>query len=389
MNKQTQAQHDRILKKRYAREARFQYYGKLALVLASAFLIFFFYDMIRTGYTAFSQTEVLTEVTFNEETLKMPGKSVDNEYRKVITRGFLRVIPMYVEKHPEYMDTTQSIWVIAQGDVDQYMKAKPNRLSEEEREYVDTLKDAGKIRLAFNTGFFTEGDSKMPEIAGIFAAAIGTVFVLVITMLLSVPLGVMTAIYLEEFAPDNKFTQLIEVNINNLAAIPSIIFGLLGLAIFINFFHVPRSSALVGGLTLALMTLPIIIITTRAALRAVPDTIRHGAYGVGASAWQVVWHHVIPVSLPGILTGSIIGLAQAMGETAPLLIVGMMAYIPDVPSGITQATTVLPAQIYTWSAASLRPYVERTAAGIIVLLAVLLTLNFTAIWLRNKYDRKW
>lgn len=382
-------EHDRKLRKRYAAEKRFQLYGKMALLLATAFLVFFFYDIIKTGYTAFSQAEVRAEVTFSEETLQMPNKAVSRENRDVISRGFLRILPQVVEQHPEFMNTTQTMWVVAKGDVDQYLKSKPNRLNERETEYVEKLKKADKIRLAFNSGFFTLGDSKMPEIAGIFSAAIGTLYVLIITMVLSVPLGVMTAIYLEEFAPDNKFTQLIEVNINNLAAIPSIIFGLLGLAIFINFFNVPRSSALVGGFTLALMTLPVIIISTRAALRAVPESIRHGAYGVGASPWQVIWHHVLPVSMPGILTGSIIGLAQAMGETAPLLIVGMMAYIPDAPTGITSATTVLPAQIYTWSATSLRPYVERTAAGIIVLLTVLLALNFTAIWLRNKYERKW
>ncbi|HAL85523.1 MAG TPA: phosphate ABC transporter permease PtsA [Deferribacteraceae bacterium] len=382
-------EHDRKLRKRYAAEKRFQLYGKMALLLATAFLVFFFYDIIKTGYTAFSQAEVRAEVTFSEETLQMPNKAVSRENRDVISRGFLRILPQVVEQHPEFMNTTQTMWVVAKGDVDQYLKNKPNRLNERETEYVEKLKKADNIRLAFNSGFFTLGDSKMPEIAGIFSAAIGTLYVLIITMVLSVPLGVMTAIYLEEFAPDNKFTQLIEVNINNLAAIPSIIFGLLGLAIFINFFNVPRSSALVGGFTLALMTLPVIIISTRAALRAVPESIRHGAYGVGASPWQVVWHHVLPVSMPGILTGSIIGLAQAMGETAPLLIVGMMAYIPDAPTGITSATTVLPAQIYTWSATSLRPYVERTAAGIIVLLTVLLALNFTAIWLRNKYERKW
>ncbi|MGE4496796.1 MAG: phosphate ABC transporter permease PstA [Deferribacterales bacterium] len=382
-------EHDKKLRKRYAAEKRFQLYGKAALLLAVLFLVFFFYDMVKTGYTAFSQAEIKAEVTFNEDTLQMPTRAVSKEDRNVLSRGFLRILPQVVEEHPEYMNTTQTLWVVAQGDVDQYLKGKPNRLSERDIEYVKSLQGADRIRLAFNKGFFTSGDSKMPEIAGIYAAMMGSVMVLIVTMLLSVPLGVMTAIYLEEFAPDNKFTQLIEVNINNLAAIPSIIFGLLGLAIFINFFNVPRSSALVGGLTLALMTLPVVIISTRAALRAVPESIRHGAYGVGASPWQVVWHHVLPVSMPGILTGWIIGLARAMGETAPLLIVGMMAYIPDVPTGVTSATTVLPAQIYTWSATSLRPYVERTAAGILVLLTVLLALNFAAIWLRNKYERKW
>jgi phosphate transport system permease protein len=287
------------------------------------------------------------------------------------------------------MGATVRKWVLADAEVDQYLKEKPNRLKDKQKRVVDRLVEQGRAELKFNTGFFTHGDSKLPELAGIKAAAIGTLYVLFLTMLFSFPIGVLTAIYLEEFAPDNRFTQTIEVNINNLAAIPSILFGLLGLAIFINFFHVPRSSALAGGLTLALMTLPIIIISTRAALRAVPESIREAARGVGASPWQVVWHHVLPLSMPGILTGSIIGLAQAMGETAPLLIIGMMAYIPEAPDGFTEAATVLPAQIYTWSGASLRAYVERTAAGIIVLLAVLLSLNALAIFLRNKFERRW
>jgi len=279
---------------------------------------------------------------------------------------------------------------LAENRVDQYLKDhEGHRLKEKYQRLVDQMKDEGKVRLAFNSGFFTSGDSKLPENAGILASAIGSVMVLLLTMLFAVPVGVMTAIYLEEFAPDNRLTQMIEVNINNLAAIPSILYGLLGLAIFINVMGVPRSSALVGGLTLALMTLPVIIIATRAALRSVPDSIREAAYGLGASSLQVVWHHVLPLAMPGILTGSIIGLAQAMGETAPLLIVGMMAYIPEAPGSIFEATTVLPAQIYTWSSESLRAFEERTAAGIMVLLAVLLTLNAIAVKFRNRSENTW
>ncbi|MDQ6954843.1 MAG: phosphate ABC transporter permease PstA, partial [Mariprofundaceae bacterium] len=242
---------------------------------------------------------------------------------------------------------------------------------------------------ALTSSFLLMVIQKMAETAGVLAAAIGSILTLLITMAVSVPIGVMTAIYLEEFAPDNRFTQTIEVNINNLAAIPSILYGLLGLAVFINIVGVPRSSALAGGLTLALMTLPVIIITTRAALRSIPDSIRDAAYALGASNLQTVWHHVLPLAFPGILTGSIIGLAQAMGETAPLLIVGMMAYIPEAPSGIFDATTVLPAQIYTWSSESIRAFEERTAAGIIVLLTVLLSLNALAVWLRNRTQKTW
>lgn len=377
------------LKRRYRAEKRFKWYALSAVLLAGAFLVFFFFDIISQGYTAFFQARIQADIQYTEQSVEMPLAAVNEEVRYLVSRGRLRTIPQEVKAHPELMGTTQTEWVVATAEVDQYLKGKPNRLKPKQQRVVDRLQKEGRAKLAFNTGFFTNGDSKMPEIAGIFSAVIGSVYVLSLTLLFSVPIGVMTAIYLEEFAPDNPFTQAIEVNINNLAAIPSILFGLLGLAIFINFMGVPRSSALAGGLTLGLMTLPIIIISTRAALRAVPDSIREGAHAVGASPWQVVWHHVLPLSLPGILTGTIIGLAQAMGETAPLLIVGMMAYIPDPPTGITDAATVLPAQIYTWSAASLRAFSERTAAAIIVLLAVLLTLNATAVFLRKKYERRW
>jgi phosphate transport system permease protein len=377
------------IKKRYGQERRFKTMAFSAIILASAFLVFFLADIIKTGYTALQQAEIQVDVTYNEKTKQFTHLSVPREYSRLVSRGFTRLVGMEIQANPELMNTVQTRWVTANAEVDQYMKGKANRLKGKQVRTVEKLKEEGKIRMAFNTGFFTKGDSKLPEIAGIFSAAIGSVYVLFLTMLFSVPIGVMTAVYLEEFAPDNIVTRIIEVNINNLAAIPSIIFGLLGLAIFINIFGVPRSSALAGGLTLALMTLPVIIISTRAALRAVPDTIRQGAQGVGASPWQVVWHHVLPLSMPGILTGSIIGLAQAMGETAPLLIVGMLAYIPSAPSGVTEAATVLPAQIYTWSSASLRAYTERTALGIMVLLSVLLLLNAAAVWIRNRYERKW
>ena len=225
--------------------------------------------------------------------------------------------------------------------------------------------------------------------AGLKASIIGTIYVLAMTMIFALPIGVMTAIYLEQFAPDNRLVRTIEVNINNLAAIPSIMFGLLGLAIFIHFFGMPRSSPLVGGLTLALMTLPVIIISARAALRAVPSSILDGALGVGASPWQAIWHHLLPLAMPGILTGSIIGLAQAMGETAPLIIIGMIAYIPDPPASVLDAATVMPAQIYTWAGEPLRAFEERTAAAILVLLVVLLSMNAAAVWLRRRFERKW
>ena len=377
------------LGKRHRIEKRFRIYTAGAIMLACAFLIFFFFDIISKGYTAFLQAEVKVEISYSEEARELPFLAVTEEMEPIVSRTFLRQIPRRMEETPELLGTTRNEWVLAEADVDQYVKDRPNRLGPAAQETVERLREQDRLRQSFNSWFFLHGDSKLPEQAGIKSAVVGSIFVLIVTLLCSVPIGVLTSIYLEEFAPENKLTRIIEVNINNLAAIPSILFGLLGLAIFINFFGAPRSSALAGGLTLGLMMLPIMIISTRAALRAVPGSIRQGAQGVGASPWQVIQHHVLPLAMPGILTGAIIGLAQSMGETAPLLIVGMMAYIPEPPNSIFDATTVLPAQIYTWSSASLRAYVERTAAAIMVLLAVLLTLNATAIWLRKKYERKW
>jgi len=380
---------DKRLHRRYRAEKLFKGSAIAALAFAASFLVFFFYTIISQGYSALSQAEILVDVHYNETTMKSYKKSVDKPYRKIVSRGWMRTLPLYMEAHPEVMGSTREQWVIATGDVDQYLKGKPNRLKEKYKKKIDLLKADGKVKLGFNVNFFTNGDSKMPELAGIKSALVGSILVLIVTMVVALPIGVMTAVYLEEFAPDNRMTQVIEVNINNLAAIPSILFGLLGLAIFINFFGVPRSSAIVGGLTLALMTLPVIIITTRASLRSVPHTIREAAYGLGASRWQTVWHHVLPLAFPGILTGSIIGLAQAMGETAPLLIVGMMAYIPDTPTSFTEAATVLPAQIFTWAGESIRAYEERTAAAILVLLSILLSMNSLAVWLRKRFETRW
>ena len=454
--------------------------------MAATFLVLFFYNIGSQAYPAFLQASIKVDIEYSERAREIPKLAVEEEKRKLVSHAFFRLIPQAMKKNPDLAETTQTEWVLATDDVDQYLKhdqeryhelqtwlaknearyettkdqveeqiepyrnrlyslearlvklemelpkevfagsSEVTKLREETRslerkieelrqgivsEYedakakrreieamaggkdvialIDRLDKNGLVELKFNKGFFLHGDSKLPELAGIKAAAVGSLMVLALTLAFSFPIGVLSAIYLEEFAPDNKFTQTIEVNINNLAAVPSILFGLLGLAIFINFMHVPRSSVLVGGLTLSLRTLPILIIATRAALRAVPDSIRQGALSVGATPWQTVVHHVLPLSLPGILTGTIIGLAQAMGETAPLLIVGMVAFIPEAPTAITDSTTVLPAQLYTWSGESLRAFGERTAAGIVVLLAILLTLNATAILLRNKFERKW
>ncbi len=380
---------DRQIKRKRA-DRRFHWYGFTAIAMALAFLVFFFVDIIGQALPAFDQTEVHVTVNYTKAATKNYNKAVDKSVRRIVSRAWLRSIPQYLEAHPEMIGTSHDEWVPADSRVDQFIKEHDGHgLKSKYQRTVKEMQQENRVRSVFNTTLFTRGDSKLPEYAGIWAAAVGSVFTLLITMLVAVPIGVMTAIYLEEFAADNRFTRLIEVNINNLAAIPSILYGLLGLAIFISFFGVPRSSALAGGLTLALMTLPVIIITTRASLRAVPESIREAAYGLGASNLQTTWHHVLPLAMPGILTGSIIGLAQAMGETAPLIIVGMMAYIPDAPTSILDATTVLPAQVYTWSTESLRGYSERTAAGILVLLTVLLSLNALAVKLRNRAQQTW
>ncbi|MDD3310906.1 phosphate ABC transporter permease PstA [Pseudodesulfovibrio sp.] len=377
------------LKKRAGRDKRFIAFSYAAILLAGAFLVFFFVDIVHSAWPAFEQAELRVEVNYNDQARKMGDNALDENVSYLVSRGFTRLIPNLLREDPSLLGTSEDKWVLADSEVDQYLKGKPNRLRKAERQLVDTMRAEGRARLAFNKGFFLNGDSKLPEMAGIWAAAVGSLYVLIITLAFSFPLGVATAIYLEEFAPDNRLMQVVEVNINNLAAIPSILFGLLGLSIFINFMGVPRSSALVGGLTLSLMTLPVIIISTRAAILAIPDSIREGALALGATRWQMVITNILPLSLPGILTGTIIGLARAIGETAPLMIVGMMAYIPEAPDGFTSAATVLPAQIYTWSSDSMRAFTERTSAGIIVLLAVMLLMNGAAIYLRNKYETKW
>ncbi|MEC8165169.1 MAG: phosphate ABC transporter permease PstA, partial [Pseudomonadota bacterium] len=263
------------------------------------------------------------------------------------------------------------------------------RVKDKELRWVESLKTNDAIQAVFNTRLFTAGDSRDPEQAGVFGAVVGSLLTLAITLLLSFPFGVMAAVYLEEFAPKNRWTDIIEVNINNLAAVPSIVFGLLGLAVFLNFFGLPRSAPLVGGMVLALMTLPTIIIASRAALKSVPPSIREAALGVGASRMQVVTDHVVPLAMPGMLTGTIIGMARALGESAPLLMIGMVAFIVDIPQGPTDPATVLPVQVYLWADSPERAFVERTSAAIIVLLVFLVCMNLTAQVLRQKFERHW
>ncbi|HIN65129.1 MAG TPA: phosphate ABC transporter permease PstA, partial [Candidatus Obscuribacterales bacterium] len=271
-----------------------------------------------------------------------------------------------------------------------YATPESNRkTSDLEAAFLEKLKVEGKVENHFNTTFFTSGDSRDAELAGILGSLIGSILMLTVTIALAVPFGVLAAVYLEEFAPKNWFTNIVEININNLAAVPSIVFGLLGLAVFLNFFGLPRSAPLVGGLVLALLVLPTIIIAARASLKAVPPSIKEAALGVGASHQQAVFHHVLPLAMPGIMTGTIIGMAHALGETAPLLMIGMLAFIVDVPGGFTDPATALPAQIYIWSDLPEQAFQAKTAAAILVLLAFLLIMNGAAIWLRNKFERRW
>lgn len=377
------------LKRRHRRSARLKWISMGALGLAGLFLVLFFADMLVKGLPAFQQAQIQVEIDYNEDAQRMGRAALDPDESRLVSRTFERLIPVALRENPELLGTTETRWVLADSEVDQYLKGHRHKLNDDQQTTVDALVEQGRAALKFNTNFFTTGDSKMPEASGILSAVMGTVMTMLVTLAIAFPIGVMTAVYLEEFAPDNRLTQLIEININNLAAIPSILFGLLGLAIFINFFGVPRSTPLVGGMTLALMTLPVIIIATRTALRSVPDSIRHAAFGVGCSRWQVVRDHVLPLAMPGIMTGSIIGLAQAMGETAPLIIVGMVAFIPDVGASFTEAATVLPAQIFTWAGEPEKAFVEKTAGGILVLLTILIFLNATAVILRKKFERRW
>ena len=381
--------YDPSLKKRHASANRFKRFTLTSLIFSIAFLAFFLFDIVGKGLPAFNVAYVKVDVTYNEKTIEDSRYAIDKKFRDVVSRAWLRDIPNLVKANPELMNTTKETWVLADDQVDQYLKGHYHKLKNKNITLVDELFAQGLIEKKFNTVFFTNGDSKIPEYAGLYSAMVGSVLTLIITMIVAFPIGVMTAIYLEEFAGDNKFTRFIEININNLAAIPSILFGLLGLAIFINLFGMPRSSPLVGGLTLALMTLPIIIVSSRAALRAVPDSIRQAGYGLGLNKIQVTRDHVLPLAFPGVLTGSIIGLAQAMGETAPLIIIGMIAFIPDAPSMVTQAATVMPAQLFTWAGMPEGTYIEKTAAGIMVLLTILISLNTFAIYLRKKFEVKW
>ncbi|MDH4261270.1 MAG: phosphate ABC transporter permease PstA [Gammaproteobacteria bacterium] len=417
---------ERGLRRRYRAERRFRAYGLAAAISGLVFVGFLFLSIISTGYTAFVQTYIRIDIRFDpelidpqgtrdEDTLyaadytgvlkqsvrdKFPGVEGRRELRQLyglISEGAAFDLRDHVLENPGLIGKTREFWLLATDDIDQLVKGQIDRkLPEGERVvsdlqlvWLDALVAEDRVERRFNRVFFTAGDSREPEQAGVLGAVVGSFLTLLVTLVLSFPIGVAAAIYLEEFAPANRFTDLIEVNINNLAAVPSIVFGLLGLAVFIQFFGIPRSAPLVGGLVLTLMTLPTIIIASRAAIKAVPPSIREAALGMGASQVQVVAHHVLPLAMPGMLTGAIIGMARALGESAPLLMIGMVAFIADIPASLTDPATALPVQVFLWADSPERAFLERTSGAIIVLLAFLLVMNAAAVILRQKFERRW
>ena len=408
------------LARRYRAEKRFRLYGLMAIIASMLFLSIVFVSIFANGYTAFQQTFIKLDVFFDPEILDQQSLKTAN-YQGLVRKALQQMFPdvagrrdkrllagmvstgasyklrNQVLDNPEVIGQTLSVWVPADDDLDMYAKGRidltrpenERRINDKQASWIRQLESEERIAKRFNSIFFQAGDSRDPELAGIWGAMVGSFYTLVVTLLLSFPIGIASAIYLEEFAPKNKWTDVIEVNINNLAAVPSIVFGLLGLAVFLNFFGMPRSAPLVGGLVLTLMTLPTIIIASRASLKSVPPSIREAALGVGASKMQMIVHHVLPLAMPGMLTGTIIGMAQALGETAPLLMIGMVAFIVDIPGGFTSPSTVLPVQIFLWADSPERAFVERTSAAIMVLLAFLVVMNATAVYLRKRFEIRW
>jgi len=423
------ARRDIGLKRRYAAERRFRIYGLLAISVGLVFLAVMLVSIVSKGHTAFWQTTVTLPITFDEKIIDPSNKRESNpnalvaaNYPKLAEsaliarlgidpdnkpavrklKGFLSdgvrsQLRDIVMRDPSIIGTTRDVDVLVSANVDSAFKGQIDlgvdearrKVSDQQVEWMNTLKSEGVMSGRFNTGLFTFGASSRPETSGMGVAIFGSLYMMAIVLLLALPIGVAASIYLEEFAKKSRLTDIIEVNINNLAAVPSIVFGLLGLAVFINFLGLPRSAAFVGGLVLTLMTLPTIIIATRAALAAVPPSIRAAALGLGASKMQMVFQHILPLAAPGILTGTIIGLARALGETAPLLLIGMVAFVADYPTTPFDPATALPVQIYMWANEAERAFVERMSAAIIVLLLFLMAMNMTAIVLRRRFERRW
>ena len=418
---------DKFHKSRMRKEKFFQFYGIIAILMALSFLIILAYTIGSKGLPGFFQTYINASFDISQEYVD-PENTGDEEvikkgrYRKVFKEGVINIFPEAADNRASYRQASKifskgvsyelrnmvlenndligtkiNIEVLASSEIDQLHKGNIDRnlpenlrpVSDWQLKSYDQLIQQGLIKTKFNVNFFTKGDSRNPEEAGILGALVGSALTLLITLVLSFPLGVATAIYLEEFAPKNKLTDIIEININNLAAVPSIVFGLLGLAVILNIFGIPRSIPLAGGLVLTLMTLPTVIISSRASLRSVPPSIREAALGIGASKQQAVFHHVVPSAAPGMFTGTIIGMAQALGETAPLLMMGMVAFIVEVPQSIMDPATVLPAQVYLWADSPERGFEEKTSAAIMTLVVFLIFMNSLAVYCRKKLEKKW
>jgi phosphate transport system permease protein len=426
---ETRRRVDASLRRRYRTEGLFRFYGLMSVLIGVGFLVVLFTTIIGNGYGAFRHAFIQLEIRFDPavidpEGTRNPDVLASADYAQLIKTSLRTLFPEAEDRashrelnalvsaggayrlqemvvaDPGLLGQTRELWLPADDEVNLFVKgqgaardpesgAQTQRLSDQQIGWIGQLESTRRLQQRFNTIFFTGGDSREPELAGIWGATKGSFFMLLVTLLLSFPLGVAAAIYLEEFAPRSWLVDVIEVNINNLAAVPSIVFGLLGLAVFINFFGMPRSAPLVGGLVLTLMTLPVIIIASRAAIKSVPPSVREAALGVGASKMQMVFHHVLPLALPGMMTGAIIGMARALGESAPLLMIGMVAFIVDVPSGPMSPSTALPVQIYLWADSPERAFVELTSAAIMVLLAFLLVMNAAAVWLRSRFERRW
>ncbi|SMH57183.1 phosphate ABC transporter permease PstA [Mesorhizobium australicum] len=417
------------IKRRYAAEARFKAYGIAAITFGLLFLVIMLVSIFGKGYTAFWQTNVTLPITFDAAIIDPDNKrdsdpsvliranydklaqnamiqklGIDPQDKAAVAklRGFLSdsvriALRDIVAADPSVVGKTVDVSMLASANIDSAFKGQVDlsvpearrKVKDQQVTWMNQLASDGTLAEKFNTGLFSYGASSRPETSGIGVAMVGSLYMMLIVLVLALAVGVAASIYLEEFAPKNRLTDLIEVNINNLAAVPSIVFGLLGLAVFINFLGMPRSASLVGGITLSLMTLPTIIIATRAALAAVPPSIRAAALGLGASKMQMVFHHVLPLAMPGILTGTIIGLARALGETAPLLLIGMVAFVADYPTTPLDPATALPVQIYMWANEAERAFVERMSGAIIILLVFLMAMNITAIILRRRFERRW
>ena len=408
----TSGSSDALVRKRNAAERRFRFAGLFAVSLSAAFLAFLLFSMASKGLSGFVRYEAALQIDFPRSNLildpaTLKGPEADQQVAGADLEGVLsaaataaygpgatnmfgsaaeRSLGRQLIADPQLLTRRATVWLPVGSKVDVAAKQASDVASER---LVDQLQSRHALKRTINTDFLTESDATDPSAVGIWGALKGTFLTIMVTIVLAFPIGVLAAVYLEEFATRNRWTDAIEVSINNLAAVPSIIFGLLGLAVFLNVMDLPRSAPLVGGLTLALMTMPVIVIAGRNAITSVPPSIRDAALGVGASKMQVVFHHVLPLALPGILTGTIIGTARALGETAPLLMIGMRAFIAAPPNGITDPSTVLPVQIFLWSDEVDRGFIEKTSAAIIVLLLFMLLMNGLAIYLRNRFEQRW